>query len=126
MNFINKSENKNDVPVAHFDKKSGLISISGRSIRVNSNPFWQLVKIRLKNHMEKSHAITSIRLQMEYMNSSSVEELLEFLNLSKSLTKNDAELKVEWLYEEGDEDVLELGNCINQVIDLPMKCVQMN
>ena len=125
---MNYSVNKPtlDYPITHFNKKNGFISVSGRSIEVDSTQFWLSLKRRLIRHTKNSTAITSIRFQMDYLTSSSFIELLEFLEFSKSIPQYGNGLEVEWLYEEGDEDILELGNCIHDTLGLPVKCVQMN
>lgn len=126
MNYLTGKHKFFDSPITSFNTDNGLIVISGRSIQMNANQFWRPLKARLKKHIENSKSITSIRFQMEYISSSSVEELVEFLKLSKNLTNKGNNFRVEWLYEKGDDDMLELGNSINDIVDLNMKYIQMN
>lgn len=126
---MNYSIDKNrflGTPVVNIDDKSELITISGRSIDMNSNQFWKSMTTYMEDYMKTIKSELSIRFQMEYINSSSVEQLLDFLRLSKALINHEDKLKIEWLYDREDEDMLELGHCIHEIIQLPVKCVQMN
>lgn len=126
---MNYSIDKNrflDAPTVDFDKKNGLIAISGRLIQMNSDQFWESMKKNLKEYVKTARISTSIRFQMEYINSSSLEQLLVFLKLSKVLMNDEGKLNIEWLYEKEDEDMLELGNCIHDILQVPMRCIQMN
>lgn len=124
MTTIPYKSNFSDLPITMFDDRNGIISISGRAIQIDSNKFWSKMKIRLKNHMKNSKSITSIRFQMEYVNSSSVEQLLDFLKLSKTLANNENKLEIQWFYE--DPYILELGNCLNEIVELPMKYIHID
>lgn len=126
---MNYSIDKNrflDDPIVDFDKKNGLITISGRLIQMNADQFWESMKKHLKEYVKTSEIKTSIRFQMEYINSSSLQQLLDFLKLLNVLMKDERKLNIEWLYEKEDEDMLELGNCIHNILQLPMRCIQMN
>lgn len=126
---MNYSIDKNrflDNPIVDFDKKNGLITISGRFIQMNADQFWESMKKHLKEYVKTSEIKTSIRFQMEYINSSSIQQLLDFLKLLNVLMKDERKLNIEWLYEKEDEDMLELGNCIHNILQLPMRYIQMN
>lgn len=123
MSFLVSNNKFFDTPITSFNKENGLIIISGRSIQMNSNRFWNSMKTRLKHHMRNSKSITSIRIEMEYINSSSFEQLLEFLKLSKILANKENTIEIQWCYD--DPNILELGNFINDIVELPIKYVQL-
>ncbi len=126
MNTISYKSNFSDSPITMFDDSNGVISISGRAIQIDSSKFWNSMNSKLNEFLQNSLEKVSIRFQMEYIHSSSIESLLRFLELLKLNTKKDKCIEVEWLYENGDEDMLELGNFINEIVKLPMKYIKMN
>lgn len=117
-----------DTPKVNFDQVNGQILISGRSININPNLFWNSLTHQLKEFVKKSKSKskTSIRFEMEYINASSIKELRELIFLIKTWKGKGENLEIEWLYQKGDDDMLDLGYFIHEVFEYPMTYIELN
>jgi len=63
------------------------------------------------------------RFEFEYFNSTSAKYILDIFKLLSTLHENGPELKIEWIYEEDDEDMLEVGQEMSRMSKLPFEYV---
>jgi hypothetical protein len=94
---------------------NGEMYIEGRSLPEDPIEFYSEI-LRWVTKCECENV--SINIRLEYMNTSSSKELYTFFNY----IKRNATIKhaiVNWYYEEGDEDVYEIGREFENVIELP-------
>lgn len=115
-----------DTPKVNFDHVNGQILISGRSININPNLFWNSLTNQFKEYIKKSKVKTSIRFEMEYINASSIKELREFIYFIKRWKSKGRNLEIEWIYEKGDDDMLDLGYFIHEAFEYPMTYIETN
>ena len=94
---------------------TGHIKIEGRCLFEDTfvyfNPIFRWVKSCTFNTVD-------IKIKLEYVNTSSVKQIYTLL----SLIKDNYHIKnvyINWYYEEGDDDCLELGKDIESQIQLP-------
>ena len=104
----------------------GKIFIMGRSIPENPNDFYRPVQEWVseyaKNYTEKS----KIELGFEYINTSSTKwifTILRELSEMKEIVKN---ASVTWYYEQGDEDMCELGFILRSLVECPFIVVEVD
>ena len=97
----------------------GKIFIMGRSIPENPRDFYRPVQEWVseyaRNYIEKS----KIDLGFEYINTSSTKcifTILKELSEMKEIVRN---ARVTWYYEQGDEDMCELGFILRSLVDCP-------
>jgi hypothetical protein len=104
----------------------GRIFIMGRSIPENPGDFYRPVYDWISeysgSHIEKS----KIDLGFEYINTSSIKwifNILKELSTMKDVAEN---VKVTWYYEQGDEDMCELGFILRALIECPFILVEVD
>jgi hypothetical protein len=104
----------------------GKIFIMGRSIVENPGdlyrPVLEWVSGYAKNYFEK----TKIEFGFEFINTSSTKwiyALLKELSKIKELERN---VKITWYYEQGDDDLLELGFILRSLIECPFAVVELD
>lgn len=60
--------------------------------------------------------------EIEYLNSASQKQLVELLVAFKPIySKSEKEFVVLWKYEEGDVDILSVGELIEHELEIPFK-----
>jgi hypothetical protein len=103
----------------------GRIFIMGRSIPENPGEFYRPVHKWISeysgSHMDRSR----IDLGFEYINTTSTKwifNILKELSMMKELEEN---LKIAWYYEQGDEDMCELGFILRSLIECPFILVEV-
>ena len=111
-------------PSVLMDPQSGLIEIRGKSIPENSYEFYAPLYEWLGGYMESPVKKTVVTLAMEYFNTSSSKEFMKFMDQLGSLYESGTtELTLKWIYEEDDEDMLEMGEALNRDVDIPMEII---
>lgn len=90
-------------------KTNGDLLINGISTPDNVQKLFQPVFIWLNEFQSTKPLVVNLTLEIDYLNTSSTRILVELLVLINSFKQHDAKINIVWCYEEGDDDMLELG-----------------
>ncbi|MCX6325757.1 MAG: DUF1987 domain-containing protein [Bacteroidia bacterium] len=104
----------------------GEIFIMGRSITENPGDFYRPVLEWISRYAQNNLKKTKIVLGFEYINSSSTKwifTILKELSEMKDIVMN---VKVTWYYEQGDEDMCELGFILRSLVECPFRVVEVD
>jgi len=104
----------------------GRIMILGRSIIENPGEFYRPVYERINKYILHRGKKTKIEFGFEYINTSSTKWIYAiFLKLSeiRDLAEN---VKIVWYYEQGDEDMCDLGYIFKSLVDCPFFVVEVD
>ncbi|MDM8525188.1 DUF1987 domain-containing protein [Desulfococcaceae bacterium HSG8] len=98
-------------PGISFDCKKNILEIIGESYPENIAEFYAPVFDWLEEYLGqlKDKQDVIINMELVYFNSSSSKVLLDFFDLMEDAVGNGKNIKVNWIYEEEDEDTLEFG-----------------
>ena len=102
-------------PEINLDPEKGLIEIKGRSIPENPVGFYEPVFKWLENYSANPQPVTTINIDLEYFNTTSAKSLF---NLFKSLEGLPSEVILNWMYEEGDDDIMFAGEDYKAMLKL--------
>jgi hypothetical protein len=118
MNYFFLSQTP-ETPEIYFDLEKGVFNFTGRLIPTEVDEFWDPIFTLVKDI--KSNKQITFRFDLDYLNISSSKKLLYFFYLLDGL---DIPLSVEWLFEEGDEDMKEVGRDYEYMINIPFSFVE--
>ena len=96
------------------------LELSGRSIPENSIAFYQPLMDWVEVHCGNGENQLEINIRLEYFNTSSSKCLMDLL---KRVEAKGCPARVNWYYEEDDEDMLEAGEDYDAIIDLPFRLI---
>lgn len=114
-----KIEGSKQSPYVDFNADTGKLELSGRSIPENSFEFYNPLLEWLMEYAQNPKPLTILKVYLEYFNTSSSKYILEVLKKLKEVLKADgAEVKVEWCYDEDDEEMMETGEDYEDVTGL--------
>jgi hypothetical protein len=102
----------------------GVIRIQGRSIIEDPLTFYQPVLRWVKCCTFET---LKMEIMLEYMNTSSTKQLFSLLNMILD-NRSIKSIYINWYYEKGDEDILEMGREIESLIKIPFdyyECAEM-
>ena len=109
-------------PLINFDLEKGNLEIRGFSIPENSIEFYRPLNEALDTYASAVQLpTTNVTIELEYFNTSSSKCLLGLLRKLESMNKSGTTVNINWLYEEGDEDMLQAGLDYNAIINIPFK-----
>lgn len=93
-------------PGVLFDADKGLLSIAGRSTMEDAKIFYKEIIDGLVEYGEDPQRTLDVTLDYEFFNTASARQIMMIL---KELDNQTFNYSVVWVYEEGDEDMLEAG-----------------
>ena len=103
----------------------GRIFAMGRSIPENPGDFYRAIQAWITDYSKKYRGSTRITLGFEYINTSSMKwvyTILRELSMVKEISLN---ATITWYYEQGDEDMKELGYILKSLVSSPFKMVEV-
>jgi hypothetical protein len=112
-------------PSIMFDADKGMLEIKGRSIPENSIEFYKSLVDWLDEYSQSPAASTSVKIQLEYFNTSSSKCILDVFKKLESICKNGNDVVINWYYEEDDEDMLEAGEDYESILKMPFKMIEI-
>ena len=110
-------------PTVEFSA-DGTVGIKGRSIPENSIEFYKPLVEWLDNYAANPKDQTEVNIQLEYFNTSSSKCILDVFKKLEVIHKNGNDVKINWYFEEDDEDMLEAGEDYQSIIKVPFKMIE--
>ena len=108
-----------ETPAISFDVTNGNLLIEGRSIIQDSNQFYEPLITELTKCVKSPLGKMEIDFKLEYFNTTSSKSILNVLKVLGEINAVNNEVVINWHYEEGDEDVLEIGEDFSSMINFP-------
>jgi len=104
----------------------GRIFIMGRSIPENPVEFYKPVLEWLSEYVVKYRGKSKIEIGFEYINTSSTKWIYTILKELSGLDEICNNASVTWYFEQGDDDMGELGFILRSLLECPFLVVEVN
>ena len=104
--------------------KEGEISISGRSVPSNPGQFYQPLLKWVEEYYAKGMDKINIELNFEYINTASTKWLYNILKVLGSNTNSKDKVNISWFFEDGDDDMQELGSIFKSIVPVKFKLIK--
>ena len=93
----------------------------------HSIDFYQSVYSCIDEYAKQPKAKTTIKIQLEYFNTSSSKCVLDVFRKLEAIQKSGkSEVSVIWMYEEEDEDMMEAGDDYRAIVSLPFQIMKID
>ena len=103
----------------------GKIFIMGRSIPENPGDFYRQIQAWITDYSKKYRGSTTITLGFEYINTASMKWIYTILRELSQVREIADKASIKWYYEEGDEDMKELGLILRSLVLSPFSMVEV-
>jgi hypothetical protein len=103
----------------------GKLFIMGRSIPENPGDFYRPIESWIIDYSKKYTGDTRITLGFEYINTSSMKWIYTILRELSLMKESAGETRIAWYYEQGDEDMKELGLILKSLVVAPFSMVEV-
>ena len=110
-------------PAVILNQNEGLVEFQGRSLIEDSEKFFLPLVEWIIEYSKEPHEKTTVNFKFEYFNTSCSKWLITITKQLKKLYEKDHNTTINWYYE--DEDVLEYGEVIRDLVDVPMVMVEI-
>jgi len=132
MNILMDFEYKNieiassvKTPHVILNKDTGEILIEGRSFPENAPEFYYQFTRWLAEYSLSPAPRTKVNIGLLYLNSSSVSIITGMLKLLDNMISMKTEVEIKWSFEEGDEDMKDLGLYYQESLRCPVKVIEV-
>lgn len=106
--------------------ESGRVLIAGRSISENPAEFYRPIHEWISNYASDSAPMTNIVLGFEFINTTSIKWVYAILKELGRIPYLSGHAKVSWYYEEGDEDMCDLGFILRSLVTCPFHIIEID
>lgn len=112
-------------PRIDFNAATGVLIIEGRLIPEDPEKFFSLLTDWLAQYKPAQGLKTLFRVRLHYYNSTSIKRLLHLFQALEGLHKQGHEIKINWEYEEGDDDSVMDGEDYKSLLKIPFEIVKV-
>jgi hypothetical protein len=104
----------------------GVIMIKGRSMNKNAAEFYKQVESWIDVYVCNPVETTRVDIYLEYFNSINSKIFTALLRKISEVRLKDKEFIINWYYEEDDEDILDQGENISSVLNIPIHMIMIS
>lgn len=108
-----------DTPTVVLDKGNGVFKITGRSLPEDTVGFYEPVVAWISAYAKEPAATTAFTFKLDYFNTSSSKMILDLLKQLKAISG----MKIQWYYQDDDEEILEAGKEYAEQVDVPFEFI---
>lgn len=107
-------------PEVDFNPDNGDMLLIGKSYPADAVEFYQPIIEWVRKYVQSPAAKnTKLLCEIEYLNSASQKQVVDLIMAFKPLLDNKFDFVVHWKYEEGDDDILSVGELIEHELGIP-------
>jgi hypothetical protein len=104
----------------------GIIKISGRSMNGKISEFEEQIENWIDEYILNPPEMTCVHINLEYFDEINLKIYYSLLKKIESIKHKDKKYTINWYYEEGDEDILEKGEKISTILDIPFTFIMID
>jgi hypothetical protein len=108
-------------PLIDF-RTTGHLTINGNSYPENVNDFYEPILHWIDDLLEKKLVPISLTVDLKYINTSSTKSILNIVKKINTLGKGT--IRVFWLYEIDDDDMIEIGEDLEKLSEIKFEFVE--
>lgn len=116
-------ERRNVTPLVDLDPETGLLRFQGESYPENVLAFYRPVLDWLRRYLKEGPGarMTILQVSLRYMNTSSTKIFLMILDLCQEAFDSGRQIKVQWRHHPEDAMIREMGEDLQDGLDLPFE-----
>jgi len=119
-----KIERSDSTPSILIDFDEKYLEIKGVSIPEDTEDFYNPLLKALEEYIEAGETgEVHIVFKFIYINTGTSAVIVKILKLLEGFDTEEADIKIEWFYEENDEDMKDLGDYFHSFTELPFETV---
>lgn len=104
--------------------ENGVFQFSGRSIPEDAKKIFKPALEWIKDYQPAESKQTTINFSFDYLDTSSSKCVFDILKILDNLYEKGHEVIINWFYEEGDDDMLDLGIHLKSFIKAPFNFIE--
>jgi len=118
-------EKTNNTPSVYIDEDNMLCRIEGSSYPEDAHEIYQHVLDWL-DRVQSSASKIVVEFDYDFLNSISHKKVWQILQQLKQFHNNGKTVIVKWFFEENDEDIMEAGEDLSELMNIPFELIEKN
>jgi len=111
-------------PEVILDPDGGII-IRGRSMVANVIEFSKQIEDWIDKYICNPADLTCVDFYLEYIDTNNFKIYISLLSKIESVKLKNKKYIINWYYDEGDEDIIEKGEYISSVVEVPFNFIMI-
>ncbi len=107
-------------PEVLFDKSKGVINFTGKLYPANATEFFNPIHEMIIDYIKSNSEIT-LNFMLTYINSSATKLVIRLFEELDLYYENGKKILVNWYHDELDDDMIEVGEDISELVNIPIK-----
>ena len=116
----------NDINPELILDPEGIITIKGRFLVLNPLDVPVQIVSWIDTYLGNPAQLTEVIIALEYLNSFGTKNLMSILKQLSKVIQQNKKIFIRWYYEEDDEDMIDRGEYISSVLDVPIEIIKTN
>jgi len=104
----------------------GIIKIKGRFLVLNPTDVPVQIVSWVDAYLGNPAESTEVIIALEYLNSFGTKNLMSIIKQLSKVIQQNKKIAIRWYYEEDDEDMIDRGEYISSVLNVPIEIIMTN
>lgn len=118
-------EKTKNTPFIHLDIKNNTFEIKGPSYSEDVVEVYAPILDWIEQEIPKLEGELFCNLHFDVLNSVAHKKVFQILIKLTEHFQNGKKIKVKWFYDEDDEDIMEMGEDLTDLIELPFELISV-
>jgi hypothetical protein len=119
-------EKTKKTPLIHINLKENKFLIKGPSFSENIIDIYNPIIDWIDDNIPNLDIELTCELYFTVLNSASHKKIFQILIRLNSYLDSGKKIKVQWFYDEDDEDIMEMGEDLTELINIPFDIIPVN
>lgn len=121
MYYIEASK---ETPLVSLNSEKGVFLIDGNCVSENPDEFFNNITNWIENYSKNPYKTTTLTINLGEINISSSKFLLNIIYQLESLDKSGFQVKIRWVYKNGEDGNYELGKDYSEMASVPFDFIE--
>ncbi len=110
-------------PEVELNATEGVFYIKGTSMSEDAVGFYMPIIEWLKEYTKKPNSKTQVTFHLNYFNTASSKLIWQIMILLQEIYKSGHDVKIDWIFQDEDEDMEEAGEIYAERMDIPVNLI---
>ena len=117
-------EASKETPLVSLNSEKGVFLIDGNCVSENPDEFFNNISNWIENYSKNPYKTTTLTINLGEINISSSKFLLNIIYQLESLDKSGFQVKIRWVYKNGEDGNYELGKDYSEMASVPFDFIE--
>jgi|TARA_B110000914_G_C15342002_1_gene389671 hypothetical protein len=118
------TEASNETPLVSLNLEKGVFLIDGDCVSENPDDFFNNISNCIKNYSNNPCKNTTLTINLGGINISSSKFLLNIIYQLENIYKSGFQVKIRWVYKNGEDGNYELGKDYSEMASVPFDFIE--